>query len=299
METGNRFYLNTPGYKVFTIFNYIILFLAAAVCIVPLLNVLAISLSSPARATAGEVWLWPKEFTWQAYQYVLQSGDFWRAMFVSIERTVLGTAISVVLTILCAYPLSKSKEEFKARQTYVWIFFFTMLFSGGLVPTFLVVYYTGLLDTIWALVIPGAVNTWNIILMLNFFRGLPKELEEAAFLDGAGHWEILWRIVVPLSKPAIATITLFTIVGHWNSWFDGMLYMQKSYHYPLQTYLQSLLTIDVSRFLTTEQQNIMSKLSPKTIRSAQVFITAIPVLCIYPFLQKYFTTGLVLGSVKG
>lgn len=292
-------HFSTRGYKIFTIFNHIILFLAAALCLIPLINVLAVSLSSPSRATAGEVWLWPKDFTTEAYKYVMRSSDFWRAMFVSIERVVLGTAIGMFLTIMCAYPLSKKSDVFRARKIYVWIFFFTMLFNGGLVPTFLVVYYTGILDSIWALVIPGAVNTWNIILMLNFFRSMPVELEEAAFLDGASHWNILWRIFVPLSKPAIATITLFTIVGHWNAWFDGLLYMRKSYNYPLQTYLQSLLTIDISRFLTQEQQNIVAKLSPKTIRSAQVFIAAFPVLCVYPFLQKYFTKGLVLGSVKG
>nr|WP_276576358.1 carbohydrate ABC transporter permease [Caldicoprobacter algeriensis] len=275
------------------------MFIAAALCLIPLINVFAVSLSSPSRATAGEVWLWPKDFTMEAYKYVMRSSDFWRAMFVSIERVVLGTAIGMLMTIMCAYPLSKKSDVFRARKIYVWIFFFTMLFNGGLVPTFLVVYYTGLLDSIWALVIPGAVNTWHIILMLNFFRSMPVELEEAAFLDGASHWNILWRIFVPLSKPAIATITLFTIVGHWNAWFDGLLYMRKSYNYPLQTYLQSLLTIDISKFLTQEQQNIVAKLSPKTIRSAQVFIAAFPVLCVYPFLQKYFTKGLVLGSVKG
>ncbi|HHY82991.1 MAG TPA: carbohydrate ABC transporter permease [Clostridiales bacterium] len=287
------------SYRIFTVFNYIILFLAAAVCILPLVNVFSISLSSPSRAVSGEVWLWPKDFTTEAYKWVLRSSDFWKAMIVSVKRVVLGTSISMIITILCAYPLSKKKEIFRVRTLYVWIFFITMLFSGGLVPTFLIVYYTGLIDTIWALVIPGAVNTWNIILMLNFFRRLPEELEEAAFLDGAGHWQILFRIFVPLSKPAIATIALFTIVNHWNAWFDGMLYMRKSFNYPLQTYLQSLLTIDISRYLTAEQQNIVAKLSPKTIRSAQVFIAAVPVLCVYPFLQKYFTSGLVLGSVKG
>ncbi|MCM8900065.1 carbohydrate ABC transporter permease [Caldicoprobacter algeriensis] len=294
-----NWYFNSRGYRIFTVFNYIILFIAAALCLIPLINVFAVSLSSPSRATAGEVWLWPKDFTMEAYKYVMRSSDFWRAMFVSIERVVLGTAIGMLMTIMCAYPLSKKSDVFRARKIYVWIFFFTMLFNGGLVPTFLVVYYTGLLDSIWALVIPGAVNTWHIILMLNFFRSMPVELEEAAFLDGASHWNILWRIFVPLSKPAIATITLFTIVGHWNAWFDGLLYMRKSYNYPLQTYLQSLLTIDISKFLTQEQQNIVAKLSPKTIRSAQVFIAAFPVLCVYPFLQKYFTKGLVLGSVKG
>ena len=294
-----KYLINSRGYRIFSVFNYIILFIAAAICVVPLVNVLAVSLSSPSRAVSGEVWLWPKDFTLEAYNYVLKSSDFWKAMMVSIERVILGTIISMTLTIMCAYPLSRRSEIFTARKVYVWIIFFTMLFNGGMIPTFLVVYHTKLIDTIWALVIPGAVNSWNIVVMLNFFRGLPNELEEAAFLDGAGHCQILWNIFVPLSKPAIATIMLFTIVGHWNAWFDGMLYMQKSYNYPLQTYLQSLLTIDVSKFLTAEQQNIVSKLSPKTIRSAQVFIAAFPVLCVYPFLQKYFTKGLILGSVKG
>lgn len=294
-----KYHMDTKGYKIFTVFNYIFVISAAIICLFPIINVFAVSLSSPNRAAAGAVWLLPKDFTLESYRFVLRSGNFWAAMFVSIQRVILGTGIGMLLTIMCAYPLSKNTDEFRGRRIYVWIYFFTMLFSGGLVPSFLIVHYTGIMDTIWALVLPSAVNTWNIILMLNFFRGLPRELEEAAFLDGAGHWNILWRIFVPLSKPAIATIGLFVIVGHWNAWFDGMLYMKKPYHYPLQTYLQSMLTIDVSRFLTTEHQNIIAKLSPKTIRATQVCVATIPILCVYPFLQKYFTTGLVLGSVKG
>lgn len=291
--------MDTPAYRVFTVFNYALLIFLAFLCILPLVNVFSVSLSSPSKAGAGLVKLLPVDFTLDAYSYVLKKKEFWNAMWISVERTILGTGISLLLTVLCAYPLSKDTNAFKARRRYVWFFFFTMLFSGGLIPGFLVVYYTGLIDKIWALVIPGAVSTWNIILMLNFFRQLPKELEEAAYMDGAGHWTILWKVFLPISKPVLATVALFTIVGHWNAWFDGMLYMRKAYNYPLQTYLQSMLSVDVARFLTDKQLVEMQKLSPKTFRAAQIFIGAFPILAVYPFLQGYFTKGLILGSVKG
>jgi putative aldouronate transport system permease protein len=219
-------------------------------------------------------------------------------MLVTIERTVLGTAFGMFLTVTSAYALSKDSATFKARRYYVWFFFFTMLYSGGLIPTFLMVYYTGIYDSIWSLVVPGAVSVWNTILMLNFFRQHPKELEDAACIDGAAHWTILWKIFIPISKPALATVSLFTIVGHWNSWFDGMLYIKQVEHQPMQTYLRSLLNIDIARFLTSQQLQEVQKMSSKTLRAAQIFIAALPILAIYPFLQKYFTKGLVLGSVK-
>jgi putative aldouronate transport system permease protein len=177
--------------------------------------------------------------------------------------------------------------------------FITMIFGGGLVPGFLVVYYTGLYNTIWALIIPGAVSGWNIVLMLNFFRQLPKEIEEAAIIDGASHVTILWRIILPVSKASIATITLFCLVGHWNDWFGGMLYMRTSSNYPLATYLQSLLSIDAARYMTNTNKEIMALLNTKTLKAALVFINAFPIIAVYPFLQKYFAKGLVLGSVKG
>jgi putative aldouronate transport system permease protein len=291
--------MDTPAYRVFIVLNHVLLILMAILCILPLINVLSVSFSAPNKATAGLVRLWPVDFTTSAYAYVLKDHKFWTAMWIAIERTVLGTAIGLFLTATAAYPLSKDRKMFKARKYYVWYFFFTMLFSGGLIPGFLTVYYTGLLDSIWALVIPSAVSVWNIILMLNFFRQLPKELEEAAYIDGAGHFKILWMVVLPISKPVLATVALFTMVGHWNAWFDGMLYMRKSIHYPLQTYLYSLLSVDVARFLTQTQLAEMQKVSTKTLNAAQIFIGAFPILVVYPFLQKYFTKGLVLGSVKG
>lgn len=296
---GRQAIADTREYKVFSVFNHVLLILLAVLCVVPMVNVFAVSLSAPNKAAAGLVRLWPVDFTPESYLYVLRDRKFRTAMWVSVKRVILGTTITVFLATLSAYPLSKSSKHFRARRYYVWYFFFTMLFSGGLVPGFLVVYHTGLMDTIWALVIPGAVSTWNVILMLNFFRQLPRELEEAAFIDGAGHWTILWKVFVPVSKPVIATVTLFTMVGHWNAWFDAMLYMRRSYNYPLQTYLQSLLTYDVSRFLTAEQQAIVQQISTKTLRAAQIFIGALPILLVYPFLQRYFTKGIILGSVKG
>lgn len=286
-------------YSVFQIFNYAFLILLALACILPMIHLLAVSLSSSSKASAGVVALWPVDFTTKSYEIVLKDKAFWRSMLVSFKRIIIGGGLGMLTTILAAYPLSRDSQTFKARRYYVWFIFFTMLFGGGLVPGFLIVYYTGLMDTIWALTIPGAVSAWNIILMLNFFRQLPKELNEAARVDGAGHWITLIKIILPISKPVLATVGLFIIVGQWNSWFDGMLYMKRPENYPLQTYLQSMLTIDVTKFLSPELQKYMNQISTKTLRAAQIFIGAFPILCAYPFLQKYFTQGLVLGSVKG
>lgn len=292
-------YNKTKGYRIFEVFNYLFLIVMAASCIIPMINLFAVSLSSSVSVSAGEVSLWPVEFTTLSYKMVSKNQAFWQAMGVSIKRIIIGGIVNMLITIFCAYPLSKSKSIFPSRKYYVWLIFFTMLFNGGLVPTFLIVYYTGLMDSIWALVLPGAVNAWYIILMLNFFRDLPEELSEAAFIDGASHWQILWRVILPISKPVLATVGLFILVAHWNAWFDGMLYMQRPENYPLQTYLQSMLTIDVSKFLTSDQMRLLDKLSGETIRAAQVFIGAFPILCVYPFLQRYFTKGMTLGSVKG
>lgn len=205
----------------------------------------------------------------------------------------------MLLTILVAYPLSKTARIFPARKVYVWVFLFTMLFQGGLIPWYLTIKYTGLTDNILALVLPGAVPIYNIILLLNFFRQLPKEMEEAAFIDGAGHWTTLWRIFVPTSTAALATITLFSVVGHWNSWFDGIILMNRAEKYPLQSYLQTIVISQNFQIMGADSYKILKELSNKTITTAQIFIGAVPILMVYPFLQRYFTKGIVLGSVKG
>jgi len=294
-------YDNGKGRRLFTALNYILLAGVSLLCILPLVHVLAISFSGSAAVTGGEVLFWPVDFTLYAYQYVSDKSEFWQALWRTLERVVLGVPLSIVLTIMLAYPLSKETAVFRQRTWYVWIFVFTMLFGGGLIPTYLVVKETQLLDTIWALVIPSAVNVFNAVLMLNFFRGLPKALEEAALVDGAGHWKILWRIFVPLSAPSIATITLFTIVFHWNSWFDGLIYMNRPEHYPLQSYLQTVVVqsaLDLIQSGTAQDLRMIAQINDRTTKAAQIFLGALPILLVYPFLQKYFVKGITLGSVK-
>ncbi|MBP1994508.1 carbohydrate ABC transporter permease [Paenibacillus eucommiae] len=271
--------------------------LLGIVCLLPIVHVLAFSLSSPAAASAGKIALWPIEFTMDAYIYVINEPKFGRAFLVSVQRIILGLSISTLLTILTAYPLSKESAQFRPRTFYAWFFVTTMLFGGGLIPTYIIVRSYGLMDTIWALVLPGAVQVFNITLMLNFFRGLPKELGESAFVDGADHWTTLFRIYLPLSLPSLATISLFTMVGHWNSWFDGLIYMNRAEHYPLQTYLQTIITKpDMSRVSNfTDVKNITTE----TVKTAQIIIGMVPIIAVYPFLQRYFVKGIVLGSVKG
>jgi putative aldouronate transport system permease protein len=280
--------------------TYVTLIALALLCLFPLIHVLAISFSSANAAAAGEVVLWPVGFTTKAYEFALDRPEFGRAFLVSLQRVVLGTAVNMVLTVLVAYPLSKENTEFPMRTVYVWIFVLTMLFSGGLIPLYMVVRETHLLNSIWALILPNAVPVFNVVLLLNFFRALPKELEEAALMDGASHWRILWQIYLPLSKPALATLTLFTVVYHWNSWFDGLIFMNSPAKYPLQSYLQTLLQADIFQFSGSGMdQRMLQLVSDQTLRAAQIFLAAIPILIVYPFLQRYFVKGVVLGSVKG
>lgn len=280
--------------------TYTALITLALLCLFPLLHVLAISFSSANAAAAGNVVLWPVDFTTKAYEFAFGRPEFGRAFLVSIQRVVLGTAVNMVLTVLVAYPLSKETADFRWRTVYVWIFVLTMLFSGGLIPLYMVVRETQLLNSIWALILPNAVPVFNVVLLLNFFRNLPQELEEAALMDGASHWRILWEIYLPLSKPALATLTLFTVVFHWNSWFDGLIFMNSPANYPLQSYLQTLLQQDLFTFSGTGMdQRMLQLVSDQTLRAAQIFLAAIPILIVYPFLQRYFVKGIVLGSVKG
>jgi putative aldouronate transport system permease protein len=288
----------TTSRKVFLLVNYIGLGLIAFLCLLPLINVLAVSFSSSSAAAGGFVKLWPVDFTIASYKHALTKKEFLEALLVSIQRVVLGYGINMVITILIAYPLSKETTTLRARNIYAWFFIITMLFHGGLIPSYMTMKALGLLDTIWALVLPGAVHVFNMILLLNFFRNLPKEIEEAAYIDGAGHWKVLWSMYLPLSKPALATITLFTVVMHWNSWFDGLIYMNSPSNYPLQSYLQTIIVNPDSSTLSSTEL-YMSEVSDRTFKAAQVFLAALPILVFYPFLQKYFMKGLVMGSVKG
>jgi putative aldouronate transport system permease protein len=286
--------------KLFVVMNALVLTFITIIGIVPFIHLLAVSLSSNTAAMAGEVKLLPIGFTLDAYVYLGHKVEFIRSLRVSVERVVLGTVINMFLVFITAYPLAKETEQFRSRTVYVWFFAVTIFLGGGLIPTYMIVKSTGLINTIWALILPGALNVWNMIMMLNFFRGIPKEMEEAATIDGANHWTLLWKIYLPVSLPAIATIGLFTIIGHWNSWFDGILYMNSPDKYPLQTYLSTLITAMNAQMqsVNVEQLKQLENLSEKTLRTAQIFMGALPILMVYPFMQRYFIKGMTVGSVK-
>jgi len=266
-------------------------------CIVPLIHVLAVSFSAKSAADANLVGLWPKQFSLEAYKKTINNPIFLHSIWVSVQRTILGTGLTLLITFLAAYPLSKENSAFKGRNVYSWLFVFSMVFNGGLIPFYIVIQKIGLMDSFWVLVLPGAVNTFLVILMLNFFRGIPKDLEEASLIDGAGHFRTLFSIYLPISLPSIATIALFSMVFHWNSWFDGLLYLNNSKQFPLATFLQTvIIQRDMSSMSINPKE--MELISQTTVRAAQIFIGAAPILIVYPFLQKYFVKGKTLGSEK-
>lgn len=287
----------TIGGKTADILIYLTVIFMTMCCLFPLLNMVAISFSDKAAASANMVGLVPVDFTTSAYKTLLGESQFWVSFWISIKRVFLGTIINMILTILLAYPLSKSKREFKGHDVYMYIVIFAMLFSGGMIPIYLTIKSYGLLNSIWALILPGAVPVFNVILLMNFFKGVPKSLEEAAAIDGASKLTILLQIYLPISMPALATIILFCIVNHWNDFFSGLVYMNKTSMYPLQTYIQQL-SVDMSQITDPEQLKRFAQVSNKTLDAAKIVVSTIPLLIIYPFLQKYFVSGIVIGAVK-
>jgi putative aldouronate transport system permease protein len=290
-------YHKTLSYRLFTYFNYALLAVIAFLCVLPLIHTLAVSFSGRAPANANLVGLIPIDFTLDAYKKTLSNQNFLNSLWISVQRTVLGTAIAMIVIFLAAYPLSKDSGIFRSRTWYSWFFVVTLLISGGLVPTYIVIQKLGLMNSMWALILPGTIDVWLLVLLLNFFRSIPQALEEAALIDGAGQLRILVLIYLPLSLPAIATLSLFKMVGHWNSWFDGLIYLNTIEKYPLATFLQTILIqLDSTQLSSLGRE--LENISNNTVKAAQIFIGALPILMVYPFLQKYFVKGLVVGSVK-
>ena len=295
------------GRKIFLVADYLFLACSALLCLLPLINVLAVSLSSSNAAAAGYVKLWPVEFTWSSYQYALTKPQFTQAFLISAKRVALGYAVTMVVIILTAYPLSKEKDAFRARGKYAWIFIFTMMFSGGLIPTYMTIRYLGMLDTIWALVLPGAVPIFNVVLMMNFFRSIPEALEESARIDGANDLTIFFRIIVPVSMPVIATIMLFNGVGHWNDWYTTAFYTRDKSLRTASFILKELISkanltsitgsdaATAARAAEAAAQNYTAE----SLRMATMIVVVIPIVCVCPFLQKYFVKGVMIGSIKG
>jgi putative aldouronate transport system permease protein len=264
-----------------------------------MLHIWALSFSPSAAVSAGRVSFWPVDFTLTSYEYIINNQIFWRSMLNSVIRVIVGVSINLTCTSLAAFPLSREVKTFKFRTLYAWVFFLPMVINGGLIPTYMVIMQTKLLGTFWSLVIPNAVPVFYILVLLNFFRGIPKELEDATLMDGGNHWHMLTKVFLPLSTPALATIAVFAILGHWNAWFDGLIYLRTVSQFPLLSYLQTAIVNFNPDQLSDAELMKMAQISNRSFKAAQIFVAALPVLCSYPFLQKYFTKGLVIGSVKG
>ena len=280
---------------------YAIVLLLGLSCLLPLLNIVEISFSGSAAVSANRVGVLPVDFTMTAYNKILSDGQFWRSFMISVIRVVLALALNLAVTIPMAYAMTKSKKEFRARNIYMNLLIFAMLFNGGMIPTYILVKNLGLLDSIWSLILPGALPIFNVIMLMNFFLGIPKSLEEAALIDGASPFQVLLKIMVPCAKPSIATVSLFSIVGSWNDFFSGLIYMRKAENFPIMTYIQSL-NVDIQELLKSGASSAtlenVTELSNKNLNAAKIVVAVVPLLMIYPILQKYLITGMVMGSVK-
>lgn len=285
--------------RAFIFFNYFFLTVIALLVIYPLVFVVSASLSNPQYVISGEMWLWPKEFTVDAYEKVFKNKDIITGFMNTVKYTVIGTVLNVIMTILAAYPLSR--RDFKGRGLIMAFIVFTIFFSGGLIPTYLLIKDLGMLNTFWVMIIPNAVAVWNIIIMRTFFLSIPHELQESAMIDGCSNFRILWNIVLPLSFPVIAVMVLFYAVGHWNSYFQALIYLQDQEKFPLQLILRQILIqgqMD-DMIQTTGESFLAQQLSVEGLKYAVLIVANLPMLMLYPFLQRYFVKGVMIGSLKG
>ncbi len=291
-----------PGQKRFsigqTVLNICILLLVAT-CVFPFLNVIAISLSSKSAILRGDVNFWPVEFNTEAYNAIFSDKSMIRSLYYTIGLTLTYTVMAMVLTILLAYPLSR--QRLKGKKFFTLMVMFTMYFSGGLIPTYLTIKDLGMINTVWSLILPGVISTYNMVIMKNFFQSLPHELEEAANIDGASDIKTLVQIILPLSLPSIATISLFYAVGKWNSFSDALYYVQARDLQPLQLKLYYLIKGTTSVEISMVEGNAadMSRNISESIESACIMFATLPILVVYPFVQKYFVQGATVGAVKG
>ncbi|GIO56440.1 MULTISPECIES: carbohydrate ABC transporter permease [Paenibacillus] len=291
--------------KVFLAFNYLYVFLAFLIVFYPLVYMVSASISDPKAVGSGEMWLWPKGITFDGYKRVFENTSIWTGYGNTILYTVVGTAINLLVTLPAAYALSR--KDFVGRNFFMGMFMVTMFFGGGLVPTYLLVKQLGMVNTMWAIVIPSAASIWNIIVSRTFFQSsIPKELQEAAQIDGCTNMRLFVKIILPLSMPIIAVMALFYGVGNWNSYFSALIYLNDSAKYPLQLVLRQILVlqemaaqgggaIDAS---TAAAMNNKAEIAA-LVKYSVIIVATIPVIVIYPFLQRYFVQGVMIGSVKG
>lgn len=272
----------------------LLLSLAAAVTVYPVLYIVAVSFSDSASIVQDQVFLWPKGFNLDAYKQILQSPRIPRAYLNTILYTGVGTAINLIMTAIAAYPLSR--PGFFGRKFFMIAIVLTMFLNGGIIPTYLIVQKLNLIDSMWALVLPNAIWTIELLILKSFYESMSGSLRESAVMDGASEYRVLFSIVIPLSKPALASIGLFYFMGHWNSFFLPMIYLNDAAKYPLQVALRDMLFYDSAKQTGLIEQTV---LAPQALKNATIFISMVPVLLIYPFAQKYFAKGIMLGSEKG
>ena len=283
--------------RVFDTINFIVLTTCVLVCLAPFLHIVAISLSSTRAITSGEVNLVPVELEWQAYVQVFTDSSMIRSLGFTILLTCLFTVLCMVLTIAAGYPLSK--RNLKGRKLVMFIIVVTMFFSGGLIPEYILIRNLNLLDSIWALVLPGLINPFYLIILISFFNNIPESLEESAEIDGSSQYRTLISIVLPLSLPVIATLSLFYAVGRWNGFSDTLMYIQSPELYPLQLKLYQLIQNNMVTELMQMEGTQMNKMMPESLKAASVIFATVPILIVYPWLQRYFVSGVMLGAVKG
>ncbi|MBB6734789.1 carbohydrate ABC transporter permease [Cohnella zeiphila] len=288
----------TKGDRVFVAVCYTVLIVTGLLVALPVLNLISVSLSGGNLVYAGAIKLWPEQLQFDAYRYVIQSKTFFSAFRVSVIMTLLGSVLGLLLAVMAAYPLSK--PGLPARKWIVLAFVFTMMFSGGIVPQYLLINKLHLLNTIWAVIFPSVTSVFNLLIVKNFFEALPGEIEEAAKIDGASQLKILFTIMLPLSKPVLATIFLFFAVGFWNDYFNARMYITDQHLMPLQVYLRTVIfeAQDPTGNFKLDQ-NSLRNVAPQSIINATVFLSMLPMAVLYPFLQKHFLRGMVIGSVKG
>ena len=281
-------------FGLFDIIVYCLMALILVVILYPILNVVAISFSSAQYVVRNQVSIWPKGFTLSAYQEILASNRIPQAYWNTLLYTGLGTTVNIIMTVLTAYPLSRARLT--GRKIFMGLILFTMFFNGGIIPTFIVVQTLGMRNTIWSMIVPNAIWTMELLIMISFFRSIPVALHESATLDGASEFKILFQIFLPLSKAALASIGLLYFMGQWNSYFLPLIYLDHQKMYPLQLVLKDML-LDESSTISNVASS--SQLTPASLKNAVIFITMVPVMIIYPIVQKYFVKGVMLGSVKG
>ena len=281
------------GYRAFKVFNFILLTLISIAMLYPFLYLVAQSFSSTQAIVAGEVGLIPKDFNVDTYKYVITDGKFIPYYGNTVVYSLIGTVCALLFSALLAYPLSKA-ELYGGKAINKFIIF-TMYFSGGMIPNYILMVSLGLRDTVASFILPGMISTYYVILMRSFFLSLPRELEEAGEIDGLDKWGVFWRIAIPLSKPIIATMTLFYVVQYWNDWFDAFLYLDTTSKWPVAYYLRQL--ISSASGTSADAGDAMQIAS--NIKSCAMVLTSAPIICIYPFIQKYFVQGMMLGGVKG